>query len=549
MGNHQLTNPNVVSFPAGINSGVLAVGATDDHDNIANFSAQGPHIDVSAPGVGIVSTNFNNGYIDLSGTSMATPHVAGLASLLKGFNTNLANDDIEQIIRLTADDRLPVGFDNAFGTGRINAERALQSLQAPNTLQQLSTTSGTIFSTSASMTRVFLGFPGLPDAAYVVKRSEVRKAITLPVMCSTIGVWGRGVGTTGYREENGRCFGEGICEVVPGTLTAAGCTLRTWIYEVWSASGQYLGFYPRSANNVVFQYTILGVPAPTGIIGDNAICTTSSTYAVNNLQAGASVNWQVTPATGIVNTSTPAPNQITLTKVTNGTVTLTATVSGSCLPPPVTFTKTIPVGSSISGYYTTSLDPTQIAFSGDGSKYVTAQRNQYVTFNFNITNTVNVSNIAWSSDNVSATGNTFSMGWYASPYGYGQVIKYVYIDVTSPCGITRYVFTVTIQSIGGFGIVAVSPNPATESINLTFTEQSTSKILEQNLTPLRSLKSKGKTIISLFEFNTNMLVRQWTRNEISNKNYNFNIAGLRKGLYILQVDRDNEAAVIKIIVE
>ncbi len=116
MGNHQIWNngiyANIVGYPVGFNSGIIAVGATDIFDGIADFSANGPHIDVSAPGVNIPSTNFNNGYINLSGTSMATPHVAGLASLLKGFNTNLANDDIEQIIRLSADDKGAMGFDN-----------------------------------------------------------------------------------------------------------------------------------------------------------------------------------------------------------------------------------------------------------------------------------------------------------------------------------------------------------------------------------------------------------------------------------------------------
>lgn len=334
MGNHQAYSggryAGVTAFPSGFNSGIIAVGATDINDNIGIFSANGPHIDVSAPGVGIWSTNFNNGYIDLSGTSMATPHVAGLASLLKGFNINLANDDIEQIIRLTADDRgAVVGFDNAFGAGRINAQRALQALQAPNTLQQLSTTSGTIFSTGASMTRVFLGVPGLPDAAYIVKRSEVRKAITTPAMCNTIGVWGRGIGTTGYREENERSFGEGICEVVPGTLTAAGCTLRTWIYEVWSVNGQYLGFYPRAANNVVFQYTILGVTQPF-INGADVFCTTSNPYTLSNLPSNSiSVNWNTSP-TGIAQPNTPTANQTTLTKTTNGAISLNAVITNGC---------------------------------------------------------------------------------------------------------------------------------------------------------------------------------------------------------------------------
>ncbi|HEY8660612.1 MAG TPA: S8 family serine peptidase, partial [Hanamia sp.] len=315
------------NFPVGINSGIIAVGATDINDGVAGFSNRGQHIDVSAPGVNITSTNFNNGYVALSGTSMATPHVSGLASLLKGFNTNLANDDIEQIIRLTADDRGAVGWDNQYGTGRINAERALLSLQAPNTLQHLNTTGGTIFSTTANETRIFLGVPGLSDAAYVVKRSEVRTNIIIPAMCSTIGVWGRGVGTTGYREEQGRSFGEGICEIVPGTLTNTSATLRTWIYQVWSINGQYLGFYPANAQNVIFQYTVLGVPAPTTIAGDNIFCNTpSNNYTIPNLPSGASVNWSVTPG-GIATPNTPILPQTTLNKNGDGVITLNAIIS------------------------------------------------------------------------------------------------------------------------------------------------------------------------------------------------------------------------------
>lgn len=60
MGNHQATDPNVVAFPAGFNSGIIAVGATNINDQVAGFSAQGPHIDVAAPGVDIRSTNFSN---------------------------------------------------------------------------------------------------------------------------------------------------------------------------------------------------------------------------------------------------------------------------------------------------------------------------------------------------------------------------------------------------------------------------------------------------------------------------------------------------------
>lgn len=564
MGNHHTGAADandIASFPASINSGVIAVGATNIVDGVTGFSARGLHIDVSAPGDGIWSTNFNNGYIDLSGTSMATPHAAGLASLLKGFNTNLANDDIEQIIRLAADDRGAVGFDNQFGTGRINAERALQSLQAPNTLQQISTTSGTIFSTSASMTRVFLGFPGLPDAAYVVKRSEVRKAITLPAMCNTIGVWGRGVGTTGYREENGRSFGEGICEVVPGTLTAAGCTLRTWIYEVWSVNGQYLGFYPRAANNVVFQYSILGVPTPNAINGEDIVCTTSNNYTVNNFRPGATIVWQVTPS-GVATPNTPTLPQTTLTKNSNGVITLTATVTNACgTGGDIVITKpNIIIGTAITGYYTINSNyhqPLQRQLFTNNSP-IWLPANQYFGVTAVITGANLTSNI-WNRDvssypfTWSTSGTTLNFSGNAGTTPYTQRNGIFSLTAQNVCGTATQNFLWPVIVSSGSFRVAASPNPVSSSLNIAFSEQTeaeaTSKQQGQELKPLRSFKSTGRTIVTLFEFNTSMQVRQWTQNETNSKGYNYSVAGLRKGLYILQVDRNNQTATTKIIVE
>ncbi len=201
MGNHQLTYPGVVGYPAGFGN-VISVGATDILDRIGNFSCQGSHIDVCAPGVNILST-IDGGYGNMSGTSMAAPHVSGIASLLKGFNPNLANDDIENIIKLSADNLGDTGFDNTFGFGRVNAERALNLLRAPNTLSQWSATSGNSVSSTDFFTMVFMGATGLASSAYLVKRHEVRKTITYPNQyCNIIGVWGRGVFTDGWNQAN-----------------------------------------------------------------------------------------------------------------------------------------------------------------------------------------------------------------------------------------------------------------------------------------------------------------------------------------------------------
>ena len=106
----------------------MAVGATNRFDLRWSGSNFGPEIDVTAPGQDVhslwVTAQFG-GYFTTSGTSMATPHVAGLASLIRSYNPDLTLPEVEDIIRNTADDKGAAGFDNLFGWGRINAHAAL----------------------------------------------------------------------------------------------------------------------------------------------------------------------------------------------------------------------------------------------------------------------------------------------------------------------------------------------------------------------------------------------------------------------------------------
>jgi subtilisin family serine protease len=111
-------------------AGVLGVGATDSRDLPATFSTFGAAVDVSAPGVDIVSTTVNPrkrtyGYGEMSGTSMAAPHVAGLAALLRSKHPDWTPAQIADAIVRTADDRGAKGRDDFYGAGRINAARAL----------------------------------------------------------------------------------------------------------------------------------------------------------------------------------------------------------------------------------------------------------------------------------------------------------------------------------------------------------------------------------------------------------------------------------------
>ncbi|HKJ40730.1 MAG TPA: S8 family serine peptidase [Sunxiuqinia sp.] len=291
MGNHQLTDPDVVGYPGGYDN-VIAVGATDNTDVIANFSVHGNHIDVCAPGVGILST-ISGGYVTMSGTSMAAPHVTGVASLLKGYNPNLANNDIANIIRLSADEVAGMNgqdFTTSYGYGRLNAERALNFLRTPFTLKQWTASSGNVESSQGLYTMQIIGASGLATGNYLVKRYEVRKTITFPEPFLHIeGVWGRGVSTSGWSQANPN-FGEGFCEIVPGTLTGTGMTLRTYVYEIYTTSLQYIGYRPTSPANVNFAYTVLGVPLPT-LSGPSIVCSSGTSFTVNDLPEGVTINW------------------------------------------------------------------------------------------------------------------------------------------------------------------------------------------------------------------------------------------------------------------
>ena len=108
---------------------MIAVGATNDSDAQWPLSNMGDHLDLAAPGYRIYSTYYNleqnGGYTVMSGTSMASPFVTGLAGLLAGFAPSLTGAEIYAIMTPTADDLGASGKDPLFGHGRINVYQAI----------------------------------------------------------------------------------------------------------------------------------------------------------------------------------------------------------------------------------------------------------------------------------------------------------------------------------------------------------------------------------------------------------------------------------------
>jgi subtilisin family serine protease len=109
---------------------VISVAALDQNDHKATFSNFGTNVDVSAPGVNIWSTMRGpagvGSYGFKQGTSMAVPHVSGVAALVCSVNRNLPNQQVRWVIENTCDDinTANPGFVGMLGRGRVNAFRA-----------------------------------------------------------------------------------------------------------------------------------------------------------------------------------------------------------------------------------------------------------------------------------------------------------------------------------------------------------------------------------------------------------------------------------------
>ena len=157
-GNDGANNDTTASYPSNYTSAnLIAVAATDDTDSLASFSNYGvTTVDLGAPGVNIYSTIPNGSYASYSGTSMATPHVSGVAGLVKSLNPGFTNLEIRSRILNTVDPKGSLSGKVATG-GRLNAFSALTgTVTAPDiSASPASKNFGSVAVGSLSATQVF----------------------------------------------------------------------------------------------------------------------------------------------------------------------------------------------------------------------------------------------------------------------------------------------------------------------------------------------------------------------------------------------------------
>jgi len=324
MGNFDGTDPNF--FPAAQAREVFAVGALFNgvrwRDSLiagcdtAHFgSTFGNWIDVSAPGGrAIVTTRWagqNQGPYygcvpcsgnEFGGTSAATPVVSGIAALLKSRYPLLTGEDLAQVIRLTCRDVTSYesgpGFDIYTGFGLVRADAALAFLASPNLLYQAQAANMTqVSSDVAQMT--LNGIPGLANGTYNVTRYRMQTALTFGKdYVSAPAAWIRNSASLGTSLTNPNDPNYGA--IATGTLTAAGCTVETYVFDIQSLQNQHIMWWPCTIPEATVAMSAVGAgdvtpPAATnvGVQGGCNIITVSWTDTGDDGTTGQATGYEV----------------------------------------------------------------------------------------------------------------------------------------------------------------------------------------------------------------------------------------------------------------
>lgn len=221
-GNHSNAETvSAVSYPAAC-PGVLAVGASTLADVRASFSNGGERLDLVAPGQSIFSTlrtgtqSYGPWNGSGLGTSFAAPHAAGAAALIRGLRPDLDQAAVVELLRSSADDLQPAGFDPATGWGRLNAGRAVAGSLEGATLAIAAEPPGVGANGQTAVTLQMLGADGQPAGF----GARVGLAAAMGVVTPTIATLDE-TGTAVATFAAGASIGQGQVTATIGSLQAS----------------------------------------------------------------------------------------------------------------------------------------------------------------------------------------------------------------------------------------------------------------------------------------------------------------------------------------
>jgi subtilisin family serine protease len=253
-GNSARNNDLNPIYPASYNStNIISVAATDQNDNLALFSNFGLNsVDLAAPGTNIWSTYLDGNYAYMSGTSMATPHVSGVAALVKSVNQSLTSAQIKNIILSTVDVKSSLAG-NVSTSGRLNAYRAV------------------VATPPAPPCADFIGTPRNGTAPLTVVFTDL--SANLPTTWN----WSFGDGSFNITQNPVHTFGVGNFSIVLNASNSAGYNLSTQVTFINVTTTavnltdkigiyRYGAFYLRNSNTGGNADVTFGYGNPSGDI-------------------------------------------------------------------------------------------------------------------------------------------------------------------------------------------------------------------------------------------------------------------------------------------
>ena len=289
---------------------------------------------------------------------------------------------------------------------------------------------------------------------------------------------------------------------------------------------------------------------PYFISGISILCTTN-TYTIPGFPRGASVFWSALPF-GRVIINSPTLPQTTVTRVSDGTVILTADITNACGGQPITLQKTITVGvPGVGGSYFTNgqNQPLHIWFGNPSTDYNNSCNLQTTYTNMQITGATSVvwSKVSSSPSNISWSQNGNNINFYFWNVGQTAVFK---CTTTNACGTTILNFgfkSIDCSGGGGCEQFKVSPNPAISSL----------KVIVPNIPPpcLSAANGDSKTTetfkrtiteIKIYDNSGNLKKIQM---ENKSKQATINLTGFKSGVYFIEISDDDYKERQQIIIQ
>jgi len=344
---------SALNYPGGANY-AMGVSATDCNDAFANFSSFGPQVHIAAPGVNILSTLPGASYGSLSGTSMATPFVSGLAGMLAMASPNTSAAAIAMRIEQSADNNNAGGIADQFlGYGRINVAKAIsgpmrptsqggvtgQVVDAGTALPLVGITLSLAGQSFVTNSTGLFRFYGIPAGQYTLAASGgVYSAISrqLNIVAGadttfTVAMGGSPAEITGTVTDNGVPVVGGIVQSVSAGLVTA--------TAVTGANGQFFLYVQPSIVTVTASaiYHITTSSAPQTIIAGTTTTLSLSLPAMGQISGNVTLS-NGAPATDAVISVSGVPmstsaaidggGNFTTIGLSQGNYTLTASLPG-----------------------------------------------------------------------------------------------------------------------------------------------------------------------------------------------------------------------------